>query len=82
MSFELGVPASTQQSSYQNATLQSDEGGRVAYSIAVYVTVPADVGEHGEGAVRDYLRAVLCAKHLAFLPNVAFHVVIGADDMD
>lgn len=77
LEFELGVLASDQESAFMNATLQPAPGG-IAFSVAVYVDVPAEWT--GEEAVAEYLRGLL--SELAGRPNVQVQVQIGPEDRD
>lgn len=73
-----GVPESEQQSSFQNATLQSASDA-LAFSVATDIAIPPAVAQVGEGAVADYLRDNLRIAAVA-MPGLAFTIQLGKSD--
>lgn len=78
VTLETGICAGAQESSFMNATLQS-AGPRVAFSIATFVAVPADVIAGGEVAVAGYLNTLL-ARLATQEPALSFEVQVGPED--
>ena len=73
---ETGVCGDAQESSFMNATLQqAGNQDRIEFSIATYVTVPAEALTD-EDSVADFLEYLLdsiCRNHM----DISFHVQVG-----
>lgn len=72
--FERNVPASDQQSGWQNGTLQPCGGGTHVHTIQTHVLVPHTVDAQGQEAVCAYSEAAIRRG------DVEFTVIVGVED--